>query len=140
MVDQVPLPGQIRDGGIGLQIQNGLLIPQATGFTAAIDAYGNLLVASEGTKPTFSACALGLVPAASATDVFTLQSVSKTVRLLRLEVSGVATAAAAFGVALYKGGVGLADSGGTAASPQITAVVPRRHRGHAAGVACRRHA
>lgn len=115
-VDLVPIPGTIRDGGIGAQIQAGTAIAPATGFTVAVDAYGNMAVMSEGTKPTFSACALGLVPAAAATDVFTLQAVGKTVRLLRLEVSGVATAAAAFGVALYKGGVGLADTGGTAAT------------------------
>jgi hypothetical protein len=116
MVDLVPIPGTIRDGGIGYQIQNGLLIAQATGYTAAVDAYGNIAVMTEGTKPTFSAASLGLVPAAAATDIFTLQSVSKTVRLLRLEISGVATAAAAVAVALLKGGVGLADTGGTQAS------------------------
>lgn len=47
---------------------------------------------SDGQKTTYSAAINGLVPVASATDIFAIGGVAgKTIRIIRLEVSGIAT-------------------------------------------------
>lgn len=75
-------------------------------------------VNTEGTRATYSASAQ-LAPAATATDVFTITgSATKTVRILRVQLTGQATAAANVVIALAKRSA--ANTGGTSAA--ITAV------------------
>lgn len=53
-------------------------------------------VNAEGTKATYSAATIGLTPAATATDFFTiLGSGTKTVRVLRIAINGISTAGGA---------------------------------------------
>jgi len=68
----------------------------------------------DGGKATYSAAKVGLVPAASATDIFTITgSASKIVRVTRIEIVGTSTAAtaAALDVLLLKRST--ADTAGT---------------------------
>lgn len=70
----------------------------------------------DGQKATYSAAILGLAPAASATDVFTLAgSASKTVRVTRVSVSGTQTTAGEVDIQLLKRSA--ADTGGTSTAP-----------------------
>lgn len=70
----------------------------------------------DGQKATYSSAILGLVPAASATDVFTLAgSASKTVRVTRVSVSGTQTTAGEVDIQLLKRST--ADTGGTSTAP-----------------------
>ena len=79
-------------------------------------APGVASVSVEGTKTTYSAAIVGLVPAASCTDFYTIKgSASKTVRVTRLEVSGNATGAAAADLQLIVRST--ADTGGTSTTP-----------------------
>lgn len=71
-----------------------------------------------GQKATYSTSILGLVIAASATDIFTLTgSASKVVKINRILISGSATAAAAADCQLIKRST--ADTGGTSTTPVI---------------------
>lgn len=75
-------------------------------------------VNTEGTKTTYSTSTLAFTPAATATDFFTLVgSSTKTVRVTRVTVSGIATSAATNDVQLVKRTT--ANSGGTATQPTI---------------------
>jgi hypothetical protein len=91
------------DSGVGAYIQNRNITPSQSGsnYTEGVTAYGASIVSTEGTKPTFSATSLQLVPPASATDIFQITAVSKTVRVTRIEFSITGTAAAV-PVLLYK--------------------------------------
>lgn len=65
---------------------------------------------------TYSAAITGLATAVSATDVFTLTgSATKTIRVTKVEVSGIATAAGAFTIQLLKRST--ADTAGTSSTP-----------------------
>lgn len=72
-----------------------------------------------GNRVTYSAATFGLVPAASATDVFTIAgSATKTVRITKVEFSGTAGAAISVSAQLIKRSA--ADTGGT--SGAVTAI------------------
>lgn len=63
----------------------------------------NLTQQSAQAETIYSAATLGLAPAASATDVFTITgSATKTLRVKRLRVSGIATAAGAYTFQIVK--------------------------------------
>lgn len=77
-----------------------------------------LVTTSSTAKVAYSASITGLVPAAAATDIFTLiGSATKTIRVTRIQISGVATAAAAVDVQIIKRST--AGSGGTSTSPTM---------------------
>lgn len=85
-------------------------------------------------KAMYAAGTAAFTLAASATDIFELLgSASKTVKLLRLELSGVQTAAGIVTVNLIKRGA--ADSGGTA----VNATIVPLDSSNAAGTAVARH-
>jgi hypothetical protein len=72
----------------------------------------------EGTKATYSTISLDFTPAATATDIWSLiGSATKTVRLLRLAVTGLATAAATVDLRLLF--YSAANTGGTATQPVL---------------------
>lgn len=74
----------------------------------------------DGQKATYSAAKVGLVPASSATDIFTITgSATKTVRVTRIEVVGTTTSAtpAALDIVLLKRSA--ADTSGTSTAPTI---------------------
>lgn len=84
-------------------------------FHANSDGSQTPSVNTEGQKATFSAVSTGLVPAASATDIWTLAgSATKTIRLLRLTLSG--TAGTLITVPAYLARRLVADTGGTPAT------------------------
>lgn len=75
-------------------------------------------VSTEGQKTTYAVGSLGITPAANPTDLWTLiGSGTKTVRLLRLAISGFATAAATIEVQLIRRSA--ANSGGTSSTPTL---------------------
>src|SRR6266851_10092350 len=86
---------------------------------AAIGATGILPVQNESIKGTCSIGVAGFTPAATATDFAVLVgSATKTIRLLRVQISGIASAAATVEISLVKRTT--ADSGGTiSATPTI---------------------
>jgi len=102
MVDVAPSVGLIRDGGIGTQIQLGQTIAPASGYVQGVDAYGNAIVMTEGTKPTYSAGATALAVVTGATDFWQLSAVSKTVRILRIGITGTASIAVIVPVILFR--------------------------------------
>ena len=85
---------------------------------AAVGTTGIPAVVTESTKATYS-CAIGATTlAATATDFWTLVgSSTKTVRLLRLTISGIATSAGTSEIYLFKRTT--ANSSGTATQPTI---------------------
>ena len=81
------------------------------------DTSGRLIVGNEGTKTTYS-CAFSVVPAAAATDIAAIGgSASKTIRILRIHVSGACTAGVGYSLSLIKRGA--ADSGGTSSAGTV---------------------
>jgi len=67
---------------------------------------------TDATKTTYHCATIALAPAASATDIFTITgSGTKTVKVRRLQIGGIATSAGAYTVALLLRST--ADSGGT---------------------------
>src|SRR5215471_9766749 len=72
---------------------------------------------TDGQKATYAAAITGLVPVASATDIFTLTgSNSATIRVTRLRISGIKTSAGAdVDIQLIKRSA--ADTGGTSTNP-----------------------
>lgn len=86
---------------------------------AQSDQNGRLLTLSspsDGSKATYSASIIGLVPATLATDIFTITgSASKTVRVTHLEISATQTTAGAVNTVLLKRST--ANSGGTSTNP-----------------------
>jgi hypothetical protein len=85
---------------------------------AALGTTGILAIDSESTKATYSVGTSGFTPAATATDFFMIiGSASKTVRVRRIAVAGIATAASNIAINLIKRST--ANSGGTAASLTI---------------------
>jgi len=96
----------------------GLLKNAAGTFDVQRAAAGTLGVPaanSEGTKTTYSVGAVALTPAATATDFWQIVgSATKTVRVLRLAIGGIATAAATNDVQLVKRTA--ANTGGTSAA------------------------
>lgn len=82
-----------------------------------------LPVQAEGLKAAYQYSVLGLAPVATPTDVLEIQgSATKTVRVRRIEITGVATAAGNMPVQLIRRSV--ADSGGGMARTGLTAFKP----------------
>lgn len=76
----------------------------------------------DAARTTFSAGVVGLVPPASATDIFTISGSAtpgRKVKVLKIEVSGIATAAAAIPFSVVKRST--ANTGGTATNPAAVA-------------------
>ena len=70
---------------------------------------------------TYSASAVGLVPPAAATDVFTITgSAGKTIKILRVELSGTTTAGSGLSVNASLVKRSTANSGGTSVATAIT--------------------
>jgi hypothetical protein len=79
---------------------------------------GVIAVSAEGTKNTYSSASVGVTLAATATDFWQLiGSATKTVRILRITLTGIATAAVSRDILLIV--YSTADSGGTATQPVI---------------------
>lgn len=82
---------------------------------AQVDSNGRLLAVSipiDGTKDTFSACALAFTAANSATDIFTITgSASKTIRVTKIEITASQTTAGSNNVVVLKRST--ANSAGT---------------------------
>lgn len=91
-------------------------VAAADRVNAYFDEYGRLhVVAEPNTKTTYAAGLVGVAPAVAATDVFTITgSGTKTVRVRRMAVSGIATAAGAYVFQLLKRST--ANSAGTSTS------------------------
>lgn len=114
--------GQNLGSQYGGLVQNVALLQRADGNVdkarSAAGTTGILAVNTEGTKATYSVGVIGFTPAATATDFWTLVgSATKTLRLLRLRVTGIATAAATVELQLIKRTT--ANTGGTTAQPAI---------------------
>lgn len=89
---------------------------------AAVGTVGITAINSEGTKATYSVAALGMTLAATATDFFQITgSSSKTIRVTRIQISGIATAAASVDIQLVKRTA--VNTGGTSSSLS-TSIVP----------------
>ena len=83
------------------------------------DVNGRTLVAAtpvDGAKVTYSASATALVPAAAATDMFTITgSATKTIRVLRIDISATQTTAGENTIVLLKRST--ANTAGTSTAP-----------------------
>jgi hypothetical protein len=87
-------------------------VPSGQNFSVAALQFAPV----DGGKASYAAAISGLVPAASATDIFTITgSATKTVRVIRVEVSGIATTILDTSVALIVRSS--ADLTGTSTSP-----------------------
>ena len=84
------------------------------------DSNGRMIVTNspiDGAKTTYSTSAT-VVPTTAATDIFTITgSATKTIRVLKVKVSGVATTAQTISVFLLKRST--ANSAGTSTAPQL---------------------
>ena len=81
-------------------------------------ALGVPSVNTEGTKASYSTSTLAFTPAATATDFFTIAgSGTKTIRVTRISISGIATSGASNDIQLVKRTA--ANTGGTASNPTI---------------------
>ena len=119
-VDIVPRTGGVMDGGAGYNIQNAIALLNST-YSAGVDAYGNLIVMTEGTKPTYSVASIGFALPATPTQIFSMMgSATKTVRILRVSVSGFA-AVASQTIMLGLQKLSTAPTGGTPVNPTIVA-------------------
>jgi hypothetical protein len=118
-VDPFARNGIIQDGGTGALIQSGAAV--VAGVTVGgITAYGAQIVSTEGTKPTYSAASTGAfaLPATPTQCVTLFGSATKTIRLLRVTVSGsAATASQVIAVGLQK--LSTPPTGGVAVNPAI---------------------
>ncbi|MBV8656613.1 MAG: hypothetical protein JO142_02200 [Burkholderiales bacterium] len=85
---------------------------------AAPGTLGALAVSTDGVKATYGVVGVAATPAAAATDFVTLSgSASKTVRVKRVAVSGLATTAGTMDVSLVKRTA--ANTAGTSSAPTI---------------------
>jgi hypothetical protein len=76
----------------------------------------------DAARTTFSAGVVGLVAASAATDIFTISGSSvqgRKIKVLRIEVSGIATASAAIAFNVVKRST--ANTGGTSTNPTAVA-------------------
>src|ERR1700686_1958769 len=89
---------------LGLDVS--LLLNPAGSFDqqrAAVGTTGVAAVNTEGTKPTYSVGVIGFTPVAPPPDFWSLAgSATKTIRLLRLSISGTATAGSSMDTQLIK--------------------------------------
>lgn len=115
MADNPQRVGWLNDGGLGSVIQTGASGVNLANFpVTGVTPYGAQLVTTEGSKPTFSAAAIALVPPASCTDLVQITAGSKTVRLLHMAITGTAGTAGNFVMALWRRPT--ASTGGTPAT------------------------
>ncbi len=85
---------------------------------SAIGTTGVTAVSTESSKATYSVGILGFTPVATPTDFFMIiGSATKTVRVLRIVISGWATAAISIDIALIRRST--ASTGGTPTNPTI---------------------
>jgi hypothetical protein len=78
-----------------------------------------IVCAQDGTVPTYFVNSIGIVPAATPTDIFCLTgSATKTVRVKQVRVTG--TAGTAINITTYLMKHSVANTGGTAASTEAT--------------------
>jgi hypothetical protein len=74
----------------------------------------------DAARSTFSAGVVGLVAAAAGTDIFTITGAKdRKIKVLRLEVSGIATASQAIPFSVVKRST--ANTGGTSTTPNVVA-------------------
>lgn len=98
--------------GVTPLMGNGVAGTGSHRVTIASDNTAFSVNTSTTQKTTYSASAVALAPAASATDIFTLTgSGTKTVKITRVQISGIATAAGAYDVVFLKRST--ANSAGT---------------------------
>lgn len=103
--------------GFAIDKDNGGVLVNQANLTEATDVVSS--VYGEVTKATYSAATLGLLSAASATDIFTIiGSGTKTVRIRRLEITGFSASGGMIDVQIIKRSA--ADTTGT--STTLTAV------------------
>lgn len=103
-------------------VQNFALLQNAAGtFDLARSALGTAgipAVNTEGTKATYSVGVIGFLLVATLTDFWAIiGSATKTVRVTRIVISGIATAAASLGTQLIKRST--ANTGSTPVDPAI---------------------
>ena len=92
--------------------------PANTDATTAIPYAPAAEAPVDGFKNTYGASIQGLVPVASATDIFTITGVAgRTVRITRIEVSGTQTTAGQVDIIILKRST--ADTLGTSTAPTI---------------------
>lgn len=91
----------------------------ATSAGSIKGAYGEMIITQEGIRPSYVVAASGVTPAATPTDVVVLQgSASKTVKIRRIILSGLAGTAGSMIVNFVRRST--AASGGTATTPTPT--------------------
>ena len=106
--------------------QANFKLTHAAGVTVYVDTFfrtrqapgqrGAVLMSSDGYKATYRYASIGNTPAATPTDLFTINgSATKTVRVKSIKLNGVATAAGNMPVALIRRST--ADTGGTVTNP-----------------------
>lgn len=94
-----------------------------SGKKAGVSPFGELAVTTDTTTPTYRAAKLALTPVASPTDVFVIQgSATKTVRIKKIKLSGVATAQGNMPVQIVR-----RSSAGTPGSAVLTAITAVKH-------------
>jgi hypothetical protein len=107
-------------GGIYYSSQPPYTLTDRQSSAFQVDLNGNLLTAS-GNRPTYSAGVLGMTLAATPTDIFCIQgSATKTVKLKRIDISGLTTTTIAT-VAMQLVKRSTANTGGTATNPTAVA-------------------
>lgn len=128
----IPSMGQLDDTSTGTVTENNVStvritpsrgwhvnLRNAAGTELGTDASPLVVAADDGGKATYSATGLGFLSAALATDIFTITgSGTKTIKILRLEMSATAAAGGSFNALLIKRST--ADTGGT--STTLTSV------------------
>jgi hypothetical protein len=113
LTDALPLGGFAALGGAVTLLVNGSGLGDR--MRSAAGTTGVLAVNTEGTKATYSVGIVGFAPAATATDFFNVAgSASKTVRVTRVQLSGVASSAASVAIQLIRRSS--LNTGGTPAS------------------------
>lgn len=109
----VPAPAAVTVQGF---LTGGTPVPTIPTAPVNNTYIGN--VNTEGTKATYSFGVAGLVPTAAATDIACITgSGTKTIRITRISVAGIATAASAADVLLLRRST--ANSGGTSSAPAL---------------------
>lgn len=118
IIDNTNVTGKF--GGLDLSVK-ALKNPVTGNYDTAratAGATGVQAVSAEGTKNTFSVASNGVTLAATATDFWELiGSSTKTVRVLRITITGLATSGASPDILLIVRSA--ADTGGTATQPTI---------------------
>lgn len=100
-----------------------ILCDPVTGLGASIDAEGNQAVNCEGIKATYRWAVLDITPVATPQDVLIIQgSATKTVRIKKIGINGLATTAGQMPVQIIR-----RSAAGTAGSATLSAITPAKH-------------